>query len=305
MLLDAQIINVKRFAESSTKDWSLFNPCIAQADDGSYVSTFRSSNYVIDSAGGMQVTTGGSVRNRMFFSELGEDYKPTNLREIIVPDDLYPMPRGMEDARLLRRGGEWWITAVAMESTIPVARLMLCKLNEDCTRVVHMEMLPSFDQQRPEKNWMMPIQAESKTLFAVYDGTRIVKDGVLETVSGSPELDGIRGTSHLLEEPDGTYVGLVHRTSKDVSTGYNPRTFGTMTTVRRDYSHYFARFDRNGRIFQISDGFQFVGPGVEFATGIADHGGEYLVSFGRDDVSSHLAVVQKGTVAEMLRDVGE
>jgi hypothetical protein len=51
----------------------------------------------------------------------------------------------------------------------------------------------------------------------------------------------------------------------------------------------------------VSQGFQFYKPGVEFAAGIVADKKDFIISFGREDVSSHLAVIPQKIVLDGLR----
>jgi hypothetical protein len=53
----------------------------------------------------------------------------------------------------------------------------------------------------------------------------------------------------------------------------------------------------------MSKGFQFYKPGVEFAAGIVERKNDFIISFGREDVSSHLAVLNKSIVLDGLQGV--
>ena len=80
-------------------------------------------------------------------------------------------------------------------------------------------------------------------------------------------------------------------------------TFSTVQSVLRDYVHYFVRFDKFGYILEISGGFRFHAPGVEFAAGLVLKGDQAIVSFGRNDVSSHLAFIDKDFILKSLSPV--
>lgn len=305
-LLDAKIVNLKRFAEEGTKNWSLFNPSIAQSPvDGSYVCAFRASNYVImPDTGELRPTEGAKIKNRIYFSDITSDYKVANLRQINVSSDLVNTSRGMEDPKLFWRDGNWCLTAVMMEEHTPVARTAVCKLNKEATEITEIFVEAGVDASKPEKNWMLPDRENSKNFDYVYGPSAIVSGGSITFLRRDfPILSGLRGNSHLLELPDGTYLGVMHRLWTKKTYSYAPHVFGMQPGLDKNYIHFFARFDRFGRLFQLSDPFQFMGRGIEFAAGLADHGDSYVISFGKQDVSSHLAIIRKDTVGEMLKDV--
>jgi hypothetical protein len=73
--------------------------------------------------------------------------------------------------------------------------------------------------------------------------------------------------------------------------------------VLKRYSHYFVRFDEDGWIIEISKPFCFQGPGIEFANGIVERGDEYVISYGKEDISSHLGVISKKVVGQLMESV--
>jgi hypothetical protein len=79
-----------------------------------------------------------------------------------------------------------------------------------------------------------------------------------------------------------------------------PERFSTQNAAVRNYIHYFVRFDYEGSILAVSRGFQFFKSGIEFAAGLVAHKDNFLISFGREDVSSHIAVMPKELVLKSL-----
>jgi hypothetical protein len=53
----------------------------------------------------------------------------------------------------------------------------------------------------------------------------------------------------------------------------------------------------------MGDEFQFIGPGIEFAAGMVEMGDDLVVSFGKEDVSSHIAVIPRSMVLSNLKSV--
>ena len=82
-----------------------------------------------------------------------------------------------------------------------------------------------------------------------------------------------------------------------------PQTFGTVNTYLRQYVHYFAQYDNIGRIIAISKGFNFFHYGVEFAAGLVEHKDDFVISWGKKDISSHIAFLPKSTVLKSLMPI--
>jgi len=114
------------------------------------------------------------------------------------------------------------------------------------------------------------------------------------------KLSQLRGNTNLLLLEDGTYLGVMHRTFVRNEARWEPKRFSTQNASVRNYIHYFVRFNIEGSILEISKGFQFFKSGVEFAAGLVAHKDNFLISFGRDDLSSHIAVMPKDLVLKSL-----
>ena len=98
-------------------------------------------------------------------------------------------------------------------------------------------------------------------------------------------------------------MGVVHRMFGKADTTFVAQTFGTVNTYIRHYVHYFAQYDNIGRIIAVSKGFNFFHYGVEFAAGLVEHKDEFVVSWGKKDISSHIAFIPKETVFKSLRSI--
>jgi hypothetical protein len=298
--LGGSIVDLKRFVDPTDRNWSATNPSIGHHPRKGYAVALRSSNYVIRPNGTYEVTSGDKIRARVWFAELDDSLKPKRVRQVDVSDLGVDLPRGLEDPKLFFRDGSWWFTCVTMEEHTPVARMAVARLDAKCTRAVELTRLPGIDAKRPEKNWMLPYDPNPNFDF-VYGPNATVKDGVLRTVmTDHPAISALRGNTNLHALGDGTYIAVVHRMFGKADTVWVPQTFGTVNTYQRNYVHYFARYDEEGTIVSLSRGFQFHSPGVEFAAGITVRERQFLVSFGRGDVSSHIAVLPIETVMKSL-----
>ena len=301
-LLGAEIVNLKRFAVEGDKIWSCFNPSIGYSPKKGYAIAFRSSNYVILPHGELHVEGGGKIRNRIYFAELGDKFELKNFRQITVPENVIPAPRGIEDPRLFWRGTRWYFAGVMMESHTPVARLCICKLNAKATEVETVEIYDGMKPNQPEKNWLVPDLKPNSNFDFVYGPTAIVKgDKIIYTMSDNDDITALRGNSHLIEQEDGSYIALMHKLWIKRSKGYSQKHFGMVDWVNKNYGHYFVRFDRFGSIVEMSGAFQFIAPGIEFVGGMVEKDGNFVISFGREDVSSHLAIFPKSSAIRMLR----
>jgi hypothetical protein len=298
-----EIHYLRRLVDRDDKRWSAFNPSIAYSPTRGYAIAFRSSNYVILPHGELHVGHGGPIKNQVWFSELGEDLELLNLRQIDFSDLSYEMKRGVEDPKLMWRDGGWVFTAVAMERNIPVARQCECYLNDDATAVTRIHLHEGVEAKRPEKNWMTAGNKPENFDF-VYDGNGIIKDGMLiKRLQDSKELSALRGNTMLHELGDGTYLALMHRLYVTKKMVLVQTEFGMREAVRKNYHHFFVRIDENGWVVEISEPFQFISEGIEFAAGIVEKDDNYVISLGKDDAYSHLGYIHKSKVIKLLKKI--
>lgn len=299
--LGGRILDLRRLVIPENKHWSATNPCIAKIPKKGYVVAIRSSNYVITPDGAYTVTTpNDTIKSRFWFAELNSDFKITNLREIDTSGTGFQIVRGLEDPKLFWAGDHWKFTAVMMETHTPVARMAIGDLDKKATKVTALEKFSGIDYKRPEKNWMVSPEPNPHFDF-IYGPNATVKDGVLSTwMTDHQAISAIRGNTNLLPLGDGTYLAVVHRMFGKTENLFVRQTFGTVHSHKRNYVHYFARYDEYGHIIGLSRGFQFYKPGVEFAAGIVSYEKDFVISYGSEDVSSHLAFISREKVLKSL-----
>ena len=306
--LGGRVQHLRRLVDRNVKTWSAFNPSIAVDDKGNYCVGIRSSNYVILGHGELFVTTGGPIRNQVWFAELNDDLKieDDKLRKLdfsaAAIDVKGEVVRGVEDPKLMWRDG-WVFMGVFLERNVPVARNCVCYMDKSVTSVERVDILPGIETKKPEKNWMTCAK-KPKNFDYIYDGNAVViGDRVIHRLRDNKHLNKLRGNGQLLEYANGTYIGLMHSLEINRHTKFSPTTFGMLEYVHKTYSHYFVRFDEDGWIIEISKPFCFEAPGIEFANGIVERGDEYVISYGREDVSAHLGIIDKKIVSRLMKSV--
>lgn len=299
--LNGHIIDLRRMAVKDDKNWSATNPSIGHSTRNNFAVALRSSNYILTANGECQITTGATVKSKIYFSELDKEFKIKDLREIDISKLGIEFQRGLEDPKLFWRDDAWHITCVTMEKGhTPVARMAICKLDVKKNRAVSMEKLSGVDPLRPEKNWAVPYEVNPNFDY-IYGPNATIKGGVLtRLMTDNEEISGLRGNTNLLDLGDETYLAVVHRTSGTAKTTWTPQTFGTVNGYLRDYVHYFARYDNQGKMIALTKGFRFFKPGVEYAAGLVEHKDNFYISYGSGDVSSHIAVLPKAVVLQSL-----
>lgn len=301
--LGGKIIDLLRYPDESDPHWGATNPSIGHNGKTVYATTIRSSNYYIDKVGNYVPFFGESFLNRVYFSEFDRDWKLKKLRRIDFDGLDVSFGRGVEDCKLFYRDG-WFMTGVVMEKGhSPSARMAIFELNTRKNKVESYTKFPGREPRVPEKNWMIPYEP-TQNFDWVYGPNQIVNGHVIQSwMTDCEDIHNLRGNSNLVSYDDDTYLAVMHRTFFNKTSPYISTTFATVQSVLRDYVHYFVRFDKFGYIIEISQGFRFHSPGVEFAAGLVFRGDQAIVSFGRKDLSSHLAFIDKDTIAKSLSPV--
>jgi hypothetical protein len=282
---------IRRLVVPTNNQWSAFNPSIGHSDRHGYVCLVRSSNYYYAEHGGLGVTTGHTVRNQLWLGNLDLETKLQDPRRVTFLSDL-KLSRGVEDARLFQRDGEWFFHAVLLETHQLQPRIALFSLDYDAAEATLLEVYNWPGLRSAEKNWAVPLHAASKHFDFVYDPTSVVTDRrVVQVSEPHPRTVGLRGGTGLLELSDGGYLAVGHRTEHRPYYGYDATSFTYRTGVTRLYTHCFVRYDDYGRVTGLSEDFVFDEHKIEFAAGLATDGADLLVSYGVDDLSSRLARV--------------
>lgn len=295
-------VNLRRFVDRKDKTWSAMNPSIGKSSDGKYALAIRSSNYVIQPSGELRVTTGGPIKSQVWFSDFDENFEITNLRKIDFSECGTKISRGVEDPKLLWRDG-WEFTGVLLEKHTVVARNCHCYLDEKATQVTRVVKYDGVTANKPEKNWTTA-DKKPKNFDYIYGPYSVVKDRtVVSYLNDEKKTLGIRGNTHLRELGDGTYFAVVHRLYTRPFKMYDPNRFGVVDGLEKDYHHFFIRYDEYGRPIELSEPFQFISPGIEFAAGIVEMGDDYVISFGKNDASSHLAIIPIWRAMKMLKKI--
>ncbi len=304
-MFQGTVHNIKRFAYPDDKTWSLFNPSIGSSPQG-YAMTFRSSNYVImPDSGELYVQTSGPITNKMFFTETNENMELLDLREISFKDSGLFVRRGVEDAKLFWRHDKWYFSGVVLEQHTPIARMAIFTLDpkKNTAKIDH--IYKGQNPKKPEKNWMIPNELNPNFDF-IHGPTSIGKGTqIIFSASNDLRIAPLRGNTNLLSLNDGTYLAVVHILYTRKTRTYDQRMRGMRDGLYKDYNHLFARYNERGQLIELGEEFKFIEPGIEFAAGMVEMGDDLVITFGKDDVSSHYARIPKWKAIKMLSRVDD
>jgi len=267
-------------------------------------------NVFVDGTHGSEVM----YRNRMFIANLNPNtLKLSKIREIDLSEAYanapYEVVRGAEDARLHNHHDGLRISATFYEPGNKSPAVRMCSMKLDMSgKTPRATSLEIFDSPKgeliTEKNWM-PVDRmslynpEDVTFDYWYESAKTYTMETKEFTSvGGPEIP-VSGSSQLIGLENGTMLGVIHQ--RDLAQAMSFRDITKPTITRRCYSHRFAQFDEQGRIIKVTDKFNFLNKSVEFASGIAMHEKNVLISFGALDSSAHIASVPLKKVLSSLR----
>ena len=292
---------VRRTIREDDKAWSAFNPSIMLSNEGEYWMAVRSSNYVLMSNGHASLTAEQKIRNKIYLVRLDPEtwqFDDNTLKEVDTKRLRSDIIRNIEDPRLFWDGENYCITATFLEKTVPVARLCKIRLESlESANPLDIEIFPSPAGQ-VEKNWM-PIVG---TKDFIYKSDSVIKDGTLVEVE-APEVSKLfRGGSQILRIDAESSLGIIHQLHYKIYGAMSPSTFGALQSIRQ-YTHRFVRYNNNYEITHVSPKFVFLEDGIEFAAGLTEHNGKYVLSLGRSDRYSFIVTINKQKVLDMLEEV--
>jgi serine/threonine protein kinase len=210
---------------------------------------------------------------------------------------------GLEDCRIVRWNDKLYTTGVRRDlDTIGTGRMELSEIEftESGVKEVNQHRIPSPppDKEYCNKNWM-PILDMPYHYVKWTNGTEIVKYDIetntTETVIKKDWIDlgtiDLRGGSQIIPLGDNYRFCLTHETYLTKSDA-----------GRKDgvYRHRFVVWDKDWNIVKVSRQFSFMNAEIEFAVGMVEYKGDYLITFGYQDNAAYLVRVPKSFVEEFV-----
>jgi len=206
---------------------------------------------------------------------------------------------GLEDARLFRWDGKLYLCGVRRDTTTNgQGRMELSEVqytSDGIKEVTRWRIpAPGLDNTYCEKNWM-PILDMPFHFVKWSNPTEIVKvDPVKKTCEVVFQSDRVveapyeyRGGSHVI--PFGDYrIAVAHVLTK----------FWRNPDGRKDatYRHCFIVWDKDWNVVRYGAPFSFMDAEIEFCCGMAEHDGNFLLSFGYQDNAAFVVKVPKRVI---------
>lgn len=280
-----------RLSVPESETFSPCNPSIAKSATGELACLVRTVNYELGEEDGIWFRGDPAPNTRNYFITLGQDLSQqsvTWIDDLMVRNTRVPARDGLEDGRLFWWRDAWWFTATALHHGPRVRGTMaLCKLNK--TTVEHLEFLHSPHNREVEKNWM-PL-AEGDQLSVVYmhhpsESYELHPQKRKLWLGGYAPLAGWSGGSQLIPY-EGAYLGVVHQRRKHRN--------------RVHYAHRLVCYNGNLEPFHAGREFYFRGEQIEFCSGLVEHNGQHVLSFGVKDREAWLVSLTATEVAALLK----
>jgi hypothetical protein len=260
------------------------NPSIAKDGKGGLAFIVRTVNYLLGDEDGIWFREEGKPNTVNYFGTLDQNLTQTSIAKIDdeeIRKTRTPAQHGLEDARLFWWQGDWWLLCTSLHHAARVRGTMsLGRLRDN--RVGHFEFLHSPHGREMEKNWA--VRVNDAQLAVVYshhpaESYELAPARRKLHIGAFHALEGWSGGSQLIRHGEG-WVSVVHQRRKDRNRVY--------------YTHRLVRYDDNLAPTHAGREFYFRGPQVEFCAGLAQHGENFVLSFGVKDREAWLVRLVRG-----------
>lgn len=302
-----------------TSGTGLMNPSVFVDDDGTIMANLRHVNYTLYHSENKQRFNSRwgpltylhpekdqNLRTVNYLVRLNSDLVLTDYTRVDTSQlDVAPLWEfvGLEDARLVKWEGEYYLIGVRRDTTTNgVGRMEYSKIELDKEKWTAREVsrlripTPDTNDSYCEKNWY-PVLDKPYHFVKWTSPTEIVKasptheltEQVLHRNALIPPRD-LRGSSHLV--PWGSvYIAITHEV--DLFKNY----LGQKDAV---YRHRLCVFDREFTLVGISQPFSFLDANVEFTCGAAVLGQDLLISFGFQDNAAFILKTPRIVVEDLI-----
>lgn len=238
-----------------------------------------------------------TLRTTNFITELHDDFTTRATYKVEMSKDVEPLWHfiGLEDARLFRWDDKLYLCGVRRDhlDAQGKGRMDLSEISFNGETYVEVSRTsipaPAPNESYCEKNWM-PIPDRPMHWLKWSNPVELVKydDDLKHTVTVHHNHTNyvtmprdLRGGSQVLKWGD-FHIAVTH----EVSLYNDPlgRKDGT-------YLHRVVMWDKDWKIAKATKDFSFMGGQIEFATGLAFHQGNVLITFGYQDNAAFLLVI--------------
>ena len=204
---------------------------------------------------------------------------------------------GLEDGRVVRWNDKLYLTGVRRDTTTNgQGRMELSEIvdNEEVSRF----RIPAIDEDSYcEKNWMpiidMPyhyVKWANPTEVVKVDPEKKTCEVVIKQDEALPTPRDLRGGTHVIPWEYG-YICVIHEVDM---------LWSEAGKKDAKYPHRFVSFDKNFKINYLSEEFYFMGADIEFATGMCEYNGNFLISFGFNDNAAFVLECPQKSIMDIM-----
>lgn len=305
-----KVLQSWRHAVAGDTRWSLHDMCIGWSPEDGYRASFMSANYYLLTDGSIMHTVGERTVFRVYASGLTADVlserfmkfreppAPSSDLDLLDPDQVLrgrkPVSTGsgIRDARVFWRPEGWHWTARIDGAGIGVGRVDRHSL----------KILMASDGG--SRDWVPVAYGGAEGFDMLVGVNRVLREGKVVRVAKVPkDLAAWRLGPPLVPLDDGTFLGAIRLGERESVRVWSPSRMSWVDGVQRRYRHRFIRVDAEGVLREMSEDFVLEDGGVEKLCGLAHDGYGFLLSWGRNDVSSVLGRIEEQKVLGLLRSV--
>jgi predicted GH43/DUF377 family glycosyl hydrolase len=202
---------------------------------------------------------------------------------------------GLEDARFVKWDNRYFLIGCRRDTEeTGIGRIEFSELDSTMRKeIARYRIQPPIDPNSYcEKNWM-PILDKPFHFVKWTNPTEVVKvnleEGTSQRVSISSPIElplDLKGGTHVLSWENG-YIALVHES--DSNDG-----------LRLTYRHRFVIWNDKFEIQKVSNPFTLMNGVVEFACGMCEFEGDFLITFGYYDNASFLCRISKNSINKLI-----
>jgi hypothetical protein len=306
-----------------TSGTGLMNPAVFVDDNNEILVNLRHVNYTLYHSENRQrflcpwgplaylhPEKDQKLKTTNYLMRLDQDLNVTDLC-LIDTSDLDVEPKwefyGLEDARLIKWDGKYYISGVRRDTTdngqgrMELSEIEINKENWSAKEISRLRIpAPGADASYCEKNWMpvldMPyhyIKWTSPTeLVKTYPDLppRCEQVSLKEGIKSNADL---RGGSHIVRWNE-YYIGITHEVN--LYKNYLNQKDGV-------YRHRLCVWDKDFNLIAISpEHFSFLDAKIEFVAGAAIYNGDLLISFGFQDNAAFILKTPSTIIDEMIEE---
>lgn len=294
-----------RYAVSGDTRWSLSAPSIGWSPSAGYRVVYRSSNHYLLTDGSIMLTHGEVLRSRLYAQELSDDLEKLSEPSRLLTSSYrtssgdMPIVRGVGDVRLFWRPEGWHLICNLEERGGEVGLALLKGWQE--ARIAALKV----PKGAPVGDWIPAAYGGSEGFdFILPRGGVIQQKKVVKSSFGEiEELRHFFGGPPVVPLDDGTFLGAPYSVDVEKVRVYTASRMAYINGENLRYTHRFVRYSESGTPVEMSEPWTFESGGVEKCAGLVHWGDDFVMTYGRNDVSSVMGRISQRKVLKLLKKV--